>query len=476
MENNKAMKAGIGYTIGNILIKGINFLTLPLFSRLMSPSEFGVFNLFISYDAIISILISLAMHTSLRNAKYKFENKIDNYISSISILYFINSLILLFLILIFRNSISNITGFNLPVLILLIVNGFGSAIFSLYNAKLSLEYSYKKYLILAGLNSIGNIILSLLLITTVFNYDKSIGRITGVSAVIFILSISILYIQYKKSKPVFNKEYWKFSLSYSLPLVPHGISQTLLSQFDKMMIASLVNNVATGIYSLASNVRLIYTVIIDSISNVWWTWFYEQMNDKLNNKEEKLQKGSIALSLLFMIPTIGGLALSREIILILGGKEYIDASYLVVPMVVDAFVVFLYTLVVSSEYYLKKTFYVSLGTLIAAIINCITNVIFIKMFGYIAAAYTTLFSYLIYLIIHIIISRRLIKFYILPLKYIIIELVILFGIGAVCIIYNSNLIIRVILLLITESIAIYYLFKKNKSLISDFINRNKRSE
>ena len=72
MENNKAMKAGIGYTIGNILIKGINFLTLPLFSRLMSPSEFGVFNLFISYDAIISILISLAMQTSLRNAKYKF--------------------------------------------------------------------------------------------------------------------------------------------------------------------------------------------------------------------------------------------------------------------------------------------------------------------------------------------------------------------------------------------------------------------
>lgn len=475
MENNKAMKAGIGYTIGNILIKGINFLTLPLFSRLMSPSEFGVFNLFISYDAIISILISLAMQTSLRNAKYKFENKIDNYISSISILYFINSLILLFLILIFKNSISNITGFNLPVLILLIVNGFGSAIFSLYNAKLSLEYSYKKYLILAGLNSIGNILLSLLLITTVFNYDKSIGRITGVSAVIFILSISILYMQYKKSKPVFNKEYWKFSLSYSLPLVPHGISQTLLSQFDKMMISSLVNNIATGIYSLASNVRLIYTVIIDSISNVWWTWFYEQMNSKLSNKEEKVQKGAIALSLLFMIPTIGGLALSREIILILGGKEYIDASYLVIPMVVDAFVVFLYTLVVSSEYYLKKTFYISLGTLIATIINCITNVIFIKMYGYIAAAYTTLFSYLIYLIIHIIISRRLIKFYILPLKYIIIELLILFGIGAVCIIYNSNLIIRLILLLITESIAIYYLFKKNKSLISDFI-KNKKGE
>lgn len=473
MENNKAMKAGIGYTIGNILIKGINFLTLPIFSRLMSPSEFGVFNLFISYDTIISILIGLAMHTSLRNAKYKFENKIDHYISSISILYFINSLILLLLVFIFSGPISSITGFNLPVLMLLIVNGSGSAIFALYNAKLSLEYSYKKYLLIATFNSIGNISLSLLLIMTVFNYDKSIGRIIGVSAITFILSIAILYMQYKKSKPMYNKEYWKFSLKYSLPLVPHGISQTLLAQFDKIMIASLVNKAVTGIYSLASNVKLIFTIITDSISNVWWTWFYEQMNSKISNKEKKIQDGAISLSLLFMIPVIGGLTLSREIILILGGEAYADASYLVIPMVIDSFVIFLYTLVVSSEYYLKKTFYVSLGTLVAAILNIITNIIFIKMFGYIAAAYTTLFSYLVYLIMHIIISKKLIKFYILPVKYIIIELALLFTIGGICIIYNNNYIIRCALLVSILSILIYYLFKKNKNLILNFLKKNK---
>ena len=52
-KKNAALTAGIGYTVGNILIKGINILTLPIFSRLMTQEEFGVFNVFMSYDAIL---------------------------------------------------------------------------------------------------------------------------------------------------------------------------------------------------------------------------------------------------------------------------------------------------------------------------------------------------------------------------------------------------------------------------------------
>ena len=50
---SKAVSAGMGYTLGNMLIKGINFLTVPIFSRLMSTDEFCVYNVFLSYDAIL---------------------------------------------------------------------------------------------------------------------------------------------------------------------------------------------------------------------------------------------------------------------------------------------------------------------------------------------------------------------------------------------------------------------------------------
>lgn len=70
---NTALKAGLGYTIGNVLVKGINFLTLPLFSRLLTTAEFGVYNVFLSYDAILSVLIGLALHSSIKSAHYEFK-------------------------------------------------------------------------------------------------------------------------------------------------------------------------------------------------------------------------------------------------------------------------------------------------------------------------------------------------------------------------------------------------------------------
>ena len=52
MGNSKAVKAGIGYTIGNYLIKGLSFLTIPIFTRLLSTEDYGIVNIFGAYENI----------------------------------------------------------------------------------------------------------------------------------------------------------------------------------------------------------------------------------------------------------------------------------------------------------------------------------------------------------------------------------------------------------------------------------------
>lgn len=60
------IKADFGYTIGNILIKGINFITLPIFSRILTTDEFSVYNIF-----LIGVLIyKLCKYVCKRNKKY----------------------------------------------------------------------------------------------------------------------------------------------------------------------------------------------------------------------------------------------------------------------------------------------------------------------------------------------------------------------------------------------------------------------
>lgn len=101
------------------------------------------------------------------------------------------------------------------------------------------------------------------------------------------------------------------------------------------------------------------------------------------------------------------LLISPEMIKILGAKEYWDASYCVIPIIAGGFFSFLYTLPVGVEYYREKTKYIAAGTIGAAVINIVLNYICIQMFGYVAAAYTTLATYILYFLFHYILAWKI---------------------------------------------------------------------
>lgn len=410
----KVIKAGIGYTVANILIKGLAFLTLPLFSRIMTTDQFGAYNIFISYETLLTIIIGFAIHSSIKSANLRYKDKINEYTASVSLIYVLSGIIWMILALFFNQSISQWMEMNRTVVPLLVVYSFGNAVIMLYNNRVSLDYAYKKYLSIALFNALGNIILSIVCMYTFFTCERDVGRIVGASISIFILSIIVLYKIYKKAKPHFNYIYWKFALDFSLPMVPHGISQVLLGQFDRIMIQKFCGNSAAGIFSLAGNIKMIAIVLIDSLITTWGVWFF----DKMAKREiQKIQRRAIQLCMLFCILSIGLIMISPELIFILGGEEYEAGKYVAVPMVIDAFLVFVYSIIVQGEYYKNKTMFVMTGTMLAAGLDIALNLVFIPKFGFIAAAYTTLVAYVCYLFLHCLISKFLIGFYIVPLKW-----------------------------------------------------------
>ena len=87
--------------------------------------------------------------------------------------------------------------------------------------------------------------------------------------------------------------------------MPHGISQVLLAQFDRIMIRSMVGNAEAGIYSLAGNIKLILTIITDSISAAWTTWFYDQMAE---DGAEQIKERAKELSMFFVVLAVRLLA------------------------------------------------------------------------------------------------------------------------------------------------------------------------
>lgn len=459
LGGSKSLKAGLGYTVGNILVRGISFITLPIFSRLMTQEQFGVFNVFLSYEAFLFVIVGLALHSSIKSANLEYPGKIDEYTSSVSIIYWINFVILMLIAGLLGKHVAGIMGIPYPAILMLVMYSFGSAIVTLFNERISINYSYKKYMVVALINSVGNVGVSLILMMTLFKESMDIGRIVGATVVFFLLGVGILITFYMKARPRFNRQYIKWGIKYSAPIIPHGISQVLLGQCDRVMIRYFISEAATGVYSLAGTINLVMTVISASIDTAWSAWFFGEMKE---NRIDNVKKRAIQLSLLFTILGVGLLGICPELIWILGGSKYAAATAVAVPLIIDSYLLFLYNIIIASEYYKKKTGYIMAGTLIAAVVNVILNYIFIQKYGYVAAAYTTLFSYMLYLIIHEIISRRIMGFFVLSPWQIIKGLIIMYVFGVVTFAFEGQILIRYAITLVGCALLAFSLYKKLK--------------
>lgn len=280
IKTNKVLQAGMGYTIGNYLLKGINLITLPIFARLMNKTDYGLFNIYMSYEGIFVILIGVTLHSSLKNARYEFKNDYRKYVSSIEIVPMIMLAVALLIVNLFSGLVTQVTGLNLLTLDLLMIHSYCSALLQFYNADLSIDYKYTSFLKIAFFNTIANVLISLILMTTVLSSKRYAARIAGCVVPLVLICIYILFKLFSSEKPKYNKTFWKFGVKYSLPIVPHGLSQIVLSQFDRIMINNMVGVAEAGIYSFAFNINTIIQILVNSLDTVYGPWYYEKADKK----------------------------------------------------------------------------------------------------------------------------------------------------------------------------------------------------
>ena len=82
-KNGTALKSGIWYTISDFLLRAIGLITTPIFTRLLSHEEFGLFSNFHSWQLVLNVFISFNLVATLISAKYDFKKEFDQYVLSL---------------------------------------------------------------------------------------------------------------------------------------------------------------------------------------------------------------------------------------------------------------------------------------------------------------------------------------------------------------------------------------------------------
>ncbi len=405
------VKSATVYTFSTLFSRGLAIITVPIFTRLMTTSQIGIVNLYNSWYSMISAIATLSLTSGgYVVALREYESNRDGYQSSVLSLTSLISLLLVGVYLVNPSLWSKLLGLPSGLIILMLIGFLFAPARDFWLARQRYEYKYK----LSGFVMMGSaLIASLLSILTVIKLsavDENLvaeGRLYSNYLIIYGVSAVIWFCTMLKGKTFFNKEYWKLSLSLSLPLVGYSVASQILTVSDRMMISQMVGNSAVGIYSTLYTVSSLSLLVWQAVHSSFVPYIFRN----IENGVDGIKRVSSQLMTFYAAVAVLMTFLAPEIVRILATEEYYEAIYIMPPIAAGVFFTSFANLYSDIAVYYKKTKYVMYPAIIAAVSNLILNYIFIKIYGYMAAAYTTLLSYILFALFQGVWAKKICKEY-----------------------------------------------------------------
>ncbi len=396
----KTGKTGFLYFIGNAFDKAVAFLTIPIFTKLLSTEEYGITTTYLAWVGILSVVITLSLGNSIRAAVSDFPNDENRFISSIFFLGTISATASSSLIILF----SYIFGYGNYLLLIACccIHSYSASILQAIQLKHLMKVEYVKRTVLQSLPNLLVVGLSILFIFNLKS-EKYYGRVLAYTIVFGLIAFSYVVYYFFKGKTFFNKQFLKYALKFSLPVIIHSLSTVVLSQSDRIMINTLYSSSEAGIYGLAYQFGMLPLVITTTLESLWIPWFTEKMK---NNDYDSISKMTWPYIIAACISCVCIMLVSPEVLKFMSSEPYYGAVYMIPPVITASFFMFLASISIDFEYYYKDTKTIAINTIIAATLNILLNLWLIPKYGGVAAAYTTVFSYFASYFAHFLVTKR----------------------------------------------------------------------
>ena len=402
-DNTQTAKTAILNTVANCISLVVGMIMIPIVTRVLSTEQMGIANTFISTRNTVVIIITCSVYAYVHKAMIEFKDEKKSYIFSIIVFSILAVVISFCISLIFKEKLMKLLSLDNFLYYWLYISCLGFALYSI--ADYYCIFQNKYYIVAMIVLSVGPISQFLSVgLSYVLENDKYIGRVIGLDFVYLLVAVCLIVWMFVGRRPKFKTKYVKTTLAFTIPIMPHLLSQMVLTQCDLVMISYFCGSSKSGIYSMGHTVGFLALTVMSQIMASWSPWVYRRMEDK---EFKTIFDNSKLIVLVGAYISIGLLTISTELIKIFLTDVYSPCIYIVPTLVVAMFFQFIYIFVYDFQFFNKKAKSIAASSIVAAIFNLITNYIFIPKFGFLAAGFTTLASYFVLLMINYFFTVRI---------------------------------------------------------------------
>lgn len=410
----KFFKDGLIYSLGSILSKTLGLLLLPLYTRVLSPDDYGIIDLMGIFGNLINLTIALEITQAICIYYIESKEKKDKIEFASTALNFTFIVYSIFLILCFimPETFSRLilgTSEHKDIFLLSSISIYLSGFLHFFQILLRSDFQARNFTFLTLVFSLSTIFSSMIyiLILKMGIYGSFYGLITGN----LIGCILGFYFSKSSYKPIFSLNKFKKMLKFSIPLVPSSIGVFIFIYIDRIAIKELMSTADVGIYGIAYKFASVVGIFLGGFQTSITPLIYEHYKeDKTPNEIAKIfNLFCFTGFILFLFLSL----FSFEIISFFTSKEYIEA-YKVVPILGFAVVTSLIYVFAPGLAINKNTKDMAFISIFCGIINTLLNFILIPIMSLSGSALATLISSALMFLLYIYRGQ---KIYFIPYKF-----------------------------------------------------------
>lgn len=378
------------YLLANLASAALPFALLPVLTRYLGPTEYGVVAMFQALVAGLGAVVGLGVVGSIARKYYDADSsthQLRDFIGICIQITLVSGLLALLGVTVLQGSIDEWLGLDLRWTALAVAVATATVLVQIRLSQWQVKGEAVRYAVLQTAQSGLAVVLSLIAVLVCAMGAE--GRILAIALAICTSALAAVWLLRRDGLlrlRVWNVLYAKEALAFGLPLIPHTLGGFLLFSADRFVISANLGLSDAGVYAVAAQLISVMGMVFGAVNNAYVPWLFQRLKDDVPAEKRQIVRYTYIWFGLIILSVACAFLVGPPLVVLIAGDEFAEAGSVIGWLALSQAFVGMYLMVTNYIFFSKKTVYLSFATLLSGVINLILLPFMVMSYGLKGAA------------------------------------------------------------------------------------------